>query len=192
MYNLPLLVNYYESYRDELKERVQRGWTPAGEEKLRIVWAITGPYSSSVWDYLVKRGVSVPYWHFGGAERDFGRIPGYGDVSEFGRKLSPIEEEAKMLLYNSWAGDGERWIRDTIKNCRDFKADGLVLFEQTGCMPVNGLGQIVVDRLEKEIGIPAWRFEGRQLLGRTERSEAEFMAGLEAFINLCFERKKGS
>ncbi len=187
--NPEMIVEYYESYRDELRERAARGWSPVGEEKLRIVWAITGPYGSNVWDYLVERGVSVPYWHYGGAERNFAK-PTYGDLTEFGRKLTPLEEEARMALYNSWAGDAERWIKDTLAACRDFKADGLVLFEQTGCVPVQGLGQILVNRLTREVGIPAWRIEGRQLIGRTERVDAEFMSGLEAFINLCFAEKR--
>jgi benzoyl-CoA reductase/2-hydroxyglutaryl-CoA dehydratase subunit BcrC/BadD/HgdB len=93
-----------------------------------------------------------------------------------------------MMMYNSWAGCGERWLKDTLNGCKDFKADGLVLFEQTGCMPVYGIGQMVVDRLNKEMGIPTWRVEGRQLLGRTERTNADFMAGLEAFVNLCMSR----
>ncbi len=186
--NPSLIVKYYQSYRDELRARVERGFSPVGEEKLRIVWAISGPYGSNIWDYLAERGVSVPYWHFGQAARIFYK-PYYGDVTEFGRKLSLLEEEARIMLYNSWAGTGERWIRDTIFPCQEFQADGLVLFEQTGCQPVQGLDQLVVERLEKEMGIPAWRIEGRQLLGRSERTEAEFMVGLEAFINLCFDRK---
>lgn len=188
--NPSLLVEYYENYRDELRERVERGFVPVGEEKLRIVWAITGPYGSNVWDYLAERGVSVPYWHYGSARNVF-VMPNYGDAAEFGRKLNPLEEEARMMLYNSWGGSGERWIRDTIFVCREFQADGLVLFEQTGCQPVLGMGQLVEERLKEEMGIPAWRVEGRQLLGHSERTEAEFIAGLEAFISLCFERKKG-
>jgi hypothetical protein len=183
------LVEYYESYANELRERVKKGFSPVGEEKLRIVWAISGPYGSNIWDYLAERGVSVPYWHFGQAARIWYK-PFYGDETEFGRKLNPLEEEARAMLYNSWAGGGERWINDTLSACRDFKADGLVLFEQTGCMQVHGLSQLIVDRLEKETGIPAWRVEGRMLLGRSERSEADFMAGLASFVNQCFDRKK--
>ncbi len=187
--NPELITEYYESYRDELQERVKTGFVPVGEEKLRIVWAISGPYGSNIWDYLAERGVSVPYWHYGQAARNFFK-PTYGDTTEFGRKLTPLEEGARQMMYNSWAGNGERWIKDTLFACQEFQADGLVIFEQTGCQPVLGLGQLTADRLEKEIGIPAWRIEGRMLLGRTERTEDEFMSGLEAFINLCFERKK--
>ncbi len=186
----PMLVKYYETYRDELQERVARNFSPVGEEKLRIIWGITGPYGSNIWDYLAGRGVSVPFWHYGQAYRNFA-MPFIGDETEFGRKLNPLEEAAREMIYNSWAGSGERWIRDTIVTCREFRADGFVQFEQTGCEPVLGIGQIVGEHLEKELGIPSWRVEGRQLLGRTERSSAEFMAGLEAFIDLCFERKKG-
>lgn len=188
--NPAMLVEYYESYRDELRSRVERGYTPVGEEKLRIVWAISGPYGSNVWDFLAERGVSVPYWHYGVSPRCFFK-PIYGDTSEFGKRLSPIEEEARIMLHNSWGGSGERWISETILNCQEFQADGLVLFEQTGCMPVQGISQILAERLEAELGVPAWRVEGRQLLGRSQRTEAEFQAGLEAFINRCFEKKRG-
>ena len=184
------MVEYYESYAKELRARVVRGWTPVGEEKLRIVWAITGPHGSNIWDYLVERGVSVPFWHYVGALTRF-YMPNFGDESEFGKKLSPLEEVARRELYNSWAGDGERWIRDTIFVCKEFQADGLVLYEQTGCQPILGIDQLLAERLEAETGIPSWRVEGRMVLGRSERSNAEFMTGLEAFVNLCFDRKKG-
>ncbi len=184
------LVQYYESYRDELRTRAEKGFLPVGEERLRIVWSISGPYGSSVWDYLAKRGVSVPFWHYGAAQRNF-IMPTYGDRLEFGKSLNPLEEEARMMLYNSWGGNGERWIRDTISACKDFKADGLVQFEQTGCQPIQGLPELVANRVAAELDIPTWRVEGRQLLGRSQRAEAEFMSGLEAFINLCLERKKG-
>lgn len=183
------VVRYYEAYRDELKERAAKKFSPVGEEKMRIVWAITGPYGSGVWDYLAGRGISVPFWQYGQAYRNFA-LPIYGDTTEFGRKLDPIEEEARTMLFNAWGGTGERWISNTIAACRDFKAEGLVLFEQTGCQPVLGLGQMTMQRAEKELGIPAWCVEGRMLLGHSERTETEFMAGLESYVNLCFERQK--
>ncbi len=184
-------VAYYEAYRDELRERAGRGFIAVGEERLRIVWGITGPYGSGVWDYLAGRGVSVPFWHYGGADRIFA-MPMIGESGEFGKKLSPLEEVARTIMYNSWGGDGERWLRDTVRVCRDFKADGFVYFDQTGCQPVLGLGELNRQRLEKELDIPTWYVEGRMLLGRTERTEADFMAGLESFVNLCFTRKKGN
>lgn len=184
-----LIVEYYESYRDELRERADRGWTPVGEEKLRIVWAITGPYGSDIWKYLAGQGVSIPFWQFGAAPRDFW-MPIEGDETEFGKTLSPLEEEARTMLYNSWGGIGERWIRDTVSVCKDFKADGLVLFEQTGCFPVSGIGQILAKRVESEAGLPAWRVEGRQLLSGGERDNAQFMTGLEAFVDLCLQKKR--
>ncbi len=184
-----VMVDYYEAYRDELKERVKRGFVPVGEEKLRIVWGITGPYGSNVWDYLASRGVSVPFWHYGQALRNFA-MPFTGDEMEFGRRLKPLEEVSRFMLYNSWAGDGERWIRDTVHSCKEFKADGFVYFDQTGCQPVLGLAELVKTRLEQELGIPMWYVEGRMLLGRSERTNTEFMAGLESFLNLCFNRKQ--
>ncbi len=189
--NPSLLLEYYESYRDELKSRINRGFSPVGDEKLRILWSITGPFGGKVWDYLISRGVSVPYWHFGGGPREY-YMPFYGDTFEYGRKLSPLEEEARVMSYNSWGGGGERWIQDTIAACKQFRADGLVLFEQTGCMPVHGINQILAQKLEEELGIIAWRVEGRMLLGQTERTQNEFMAGLESFINRCFDRKRAN
>ncbi len=183
-----LIVEYYERYRDELTDRAARGWSPVGEEKLRIVWAITGPYGSNIWDYLAERGVSVPYWHYGAAATEFYK-PIHGGA-DFAGKLTPLQREAWAQLYNSWGGTGERWTHDTIHAGKEFQANGIVLFEQTGCQPMVGIGELVKRRIEQELDIPVWRVEGRQLLGRSERVESEFMSGLEAFINLCFERKK--
>ncbi|MBI2957925.1 MAG: 2-hydroxyacyl-CoA dehydratase [Chloroflexi bacterium] len=187
--NPSLIIEYYERYRDELRERVAKNYSPVGEEKLRIVWAISGPYGSGMWDYLAQTGVAMPYFLFGSSRDNF-VMPHYGDTSDYGRELKPLEEEARKTLYNSWGGGGERWIRDSVFACQEFKADGLVLFEQTGCQPVLGLGQLLTQRLKERYPIPVWSVEGRQLLGRSEGVEAEFMSGLAAFVNLCHERKK--
>lgn len=183
-----LLAVYYEAYRDELKEKVARGYTPVGEEKLRLVWSISGPHDSSIWDYLVKRGVSLPYWHQGGSPRAY-VLPFTGDQTEFGRRLTPMEEEIRTWTRMSWGGTAERWLNDIIPCCKESHADGLVMFEEQGCQPMIGMCKLTADLVEKELGIPVWRVEGRQLLGHTERENAEFLAGLEAFVNLCFERK---
>ncbi len=49
-----------------------------------------------------------------------------------------------------------------------------------------------MERLEKEMDSPARRVEGRMLMRRSARTEAELWAGLEAFVNyVSIERRDG-
>lgn len=182
-------VDYYRAWRDEMRERVAKGYGALPEEKLRFLWAVTGPFYFNPFDLLAKRGVAVPALQFGLMTRWYGAQFGYfGDETEYGRKLSPLEEQARMLNGNSWGGLGETWIRSTLDLCQDLKIDGMVYFMQLGCTATSGLGRVVAERAEKELGIPTLLLEGRQL-DPLYKSQQECEAQLDMFVDLCLSRK---
>lgn len=90
----------------------EKGVGTVSEEKLRVMWAISGPFYSDPFRFLEERGVSVPYWHIGAGSRISGcRYPNYGDESEYGRKLTPFEEEAGSSTARpgvDWGTAGQR------------------------------------------------------------------------------------
>lgn len=183
-------VEFYKIYRDEVSERAEKGIGAVAEEKLRLMWAVSGPYYSDPFEILAKRGVSIPVFHIGISPRIAGLFPIYGDERDFGEKpTNPLEEEARLLNYNAFAGLGNsRWIESIIWISRDLKLDGIVHFNQVGCTACTPLAKIVADRAEEELGIPTLLIEGRHL--NTEGfDQADFNRRLEEFVDICLDNK---
>lgn len=182
-------LNYFEAWRDEMMARAEKGIGVLEEEKLRLLWVVTGPFYFNPFIVLAKRGVAVPALQFGWMTRVFGiQYYNFLDEEEYGRKLTPLEEQARLLNSNSWAVLGETWVNDTLEACRNLKVDGMVYYVQIGCTASAGLGRIVAEEAEKQLGIPTLLMEGRQLDAQF-KSQAECEQELEAFVDLCLSRK---
>ncbi len=182
-------LEYARIFRDEMYERAEKGRGTVKEEKLRVMWAVTGPYYSDPFALMAKRGVSMPWFQFGMARRDYKVACGgnYGDEKEFGRKLSPLEEEARAHMFNSWASVGSRWVDDTIYVCRDLKIDALINYQQRGCAATLNLSKLLSDAAERELGISTLHIEGSNL--DTKYNRTEFEDRINSFIDICFARK---
>ncbi len=181
-------VEYFRTYRDEVEEMAQKK-TPK-EEQLRILWAVTAPINADLFGFLEKKGVSVPFFQYGFAGRYYGAKYGvYGDVTEYGRRLTPIEEEARMLNCNSFHGLASRWVGDTVEICRDLRIDGIVNFTQVGCTAILGIERLLSDAAERELGIPTLQLEGRMLDAR-EYDQTRFEDALEDFVDMCLSKKE--
>lgn len=178
-------LNYFAAWRDEMMERAEKGVGVLENEKLRLLWVVTGPFYFNPFQVLARRGVAVPALQFGWMPRMYGiKYANYGDESEYGRKLSPLEEQARLLNSNGWAGLGETWVNDTLDVCRDLKVDGMVYYVQIGCTASAGLGRVAAERAERELGIPTLLLEGRQLDSHF-KSQEECERELETFVDLC-------
>lgn len=182
-------AEYWRVFADEMKERAAKNYGVLEDEKLRFLWAVTGPFYFNPFELLAKRGVAVPALQFGVMSRWFGAEFGFvGDETEYGRKLTPLEELARFLNGNTWAGIGDRWINGTLNMAHELKCDGIVYFLQLGCSASGGVQRIIAERAEKELGIPTLLLQGRQL-DPFYKSQQESEAELNAFIDLCLSKK---
>lgn len=182
-------LRYFVAWRDEMMERAEKGVGVLEEEKLRLLWVVTGPFYFNPFRVLAERGVAVPALQFGWMTRMFGiKYHNFGDETEYGRKLSPLEEQARFLNSNSWGVLGETWVVDTLDACRNLKVDGMVYYSQIGCTASAGLGRMVAERAERELNIPTLIMEGRQLDAHF-KSQQECEAELNTFVDLCLSRK---
>lgn len=186
------MLKYLKEYRDELYERAEKSIGRMREERVRINWTCVGlNYDADIYKWMGDQGVSIPLYQYGIAARTYLACPwlkGYGDETEFGRRLSPLEEEAKFWLQNSWNGRGERWIRDVLWTARDLECDGIVHMLQTGCRQVIGLSKLLADAAERELGIPVLNVECRGIVPEGY-STNEWRQKLSGFFDLCEMRK---
>ncbi|MDP6180794.1 MAG: 2-hydroxyacyl-CoA dehydratase family protein, partial [Desulfatiglandales bacterium] len=82
-------LEYFKAWHDEMYERAEKGFGAVENERLRVLWAVSGPFYANPFALLEKRGVSIPWFQFDAAARFSGIIYGYyGDEKEYGRKLS--------------------------------------------------------------------------------------------------------
>ncbi len=183
-------LDYCKMYRDELFERADKGTEGASEEKLRVAWLATGPYGRSTFDLLVKKGVSLVWFHYGAAAHSFGVIKSdYGDML-YGQKLTPLEELVRMRQWsaNTWGGTSEDWLDTLVQICRELKVDAVVDFLQVGCVVTKNLKRVTAQRLRQELNIPTLDLEGREFFG-TEAATIEMNKRLEEFLDLCIANK---
>lgn len=187
--NPELAVEYFQAWRDETVERAEKGIGGVKEEKLRFLWTVSGPFYFDPFPLLNRQGVAVPYFHYGMGGRMWGVLyPNYGDETLLGRKLSPLEDMARFVMYNSWAGLGTRWLTDTLRVARDLKVDGIVNFVQVGCTAISGLNTMLAEASERELGIPTINIEGR-MLDASFFDQTGFETRMGVFIDTCLARK---
>ncbi len=183
-------IEFLRTCRDELGERVASGKGPYPEERLRLLWAGQSHelQAYSPYKMLMERRVAIPLVLVGGVPRLIGmRCPPIGEVSEYGVKLSLLQEEARTLDSSYWGGPGKRWVNGTLEAARDIGAHGIIHFLLIGCTPMRGMGSEVAERAEKELGIPTLNVEGRQI-DRAYMSQGQFEEILLPFIDKCFDR----
>lgn len=182
-------VEYMRIYVEEVGERVEKGWGAAQpEERLRLLWSVAGPFYADPFSWLEQRGVSIPAAEMTTYNGWFsGREAIWGDPWK-GRKLSPLEEEARQYDF-VWGRLGEKWVETNLHSCRDLHLDGIIYFLQWGCPTTNNLGKVVSDVAEKELGIPTLLIEGR-MLESSVYDEKDFYAKLMDFIDVCLWRKE--
>ncbi len=187
--NMQKANEYLRAMRDELGERVASGKGPYPEERLRLLWAGISHELQALdpSKLLLERKVALPLTVVGESVRILGlRTEPYGGVSEYGVKLSPLQEEARTLDNNTWGGPAQRWVNDTLDMARGIGAHGILHFLQMGCTPMRGMGTALSDRAEKELGIPILNIEGRQI-DKDYMTEEKFEEILSPFIDKCFD-----
>ena len=174
----------------EMQKRAERGQGGVPNERLRVAWMATGPYGRPMFDLLTEKGVSIPWFHYGGAPSLFGvlKYDERFDSSQYEKKLTTLERVAKIAHFSMWAQQGDYWIDPLIKVCKELKIDAVVNFLQPGCVVTKGLRKIISDRVKEEVGIPVLDLEGRQQFN-TPSGHEEMRRSVSEFVDFCIENK---
>lgn len=182
-------VDYFRESYLELEKRAASGESPLnGPEKFRVLWTATAPFYSDPFGYLEKHGCAVPVYEEGTGCATY-YVPGEGKQF-FGHDLeNPIQEEAATLLWDHWAGTAERRIWEVAMRCRQLDIDGIVHFEQGGCVACNGSARVMGERIEQELGIPSLYIRG-WCQDVEKHDEKAFETELGEWLEISVSRKK--
>lgn len=182
----PRMLEYAEAAWKELQDRVERGIGALPEEKLRVYWLVTAPFFTDIFTFLASRGVATPLYEVGAGTPIRRKM---GDDMQYGRHLTPLEEEAAELLTRAWGGPAEWRANEILTRCREFDIDGLIHCQQPGCVACAGSWRIVAERARDELGIPSLYLDlACQDVERYDQQRIEGM--LNDFVDMCL-RKKG-
>ncbi|HEX77551.1 MAG TPA: 2-hydroxyacyl-CoA dehydratase [Dehalococcoidia bacterium] len=193
LYDDPMMVDYFRSFRDELKERAEQGKSVLkdGVERFRVYWMCSAPFYEDPFSFLEERGCAVPCYEEGPGAPSRYAVRDYEDAERrFGRALRhPLEEEAGVLVTCHWGNVAERRIQEVLRNSQRLGIEGIVHFMQPGCLPCNNMAKVLGERAEKELGIKNIYIEG-WCQDMEKHDEAEFEAKLADWLNLCLAEKE--
>ncbi|MBN1192023.1 MAG: 2-hydroxyacyl-CoA dehydratase [Dehalococcoidales bacterium] len=179
-------LEYMRLRTEEIEEQADKGI--GRDEKLRALWIWVAPFYANFFPVLMSRNVSLPAVVSGATGWHSGRRGTVGDEKEFGRKLSPLEEEARMLIGWSWRGQGPMWEDEILWSCQDLKCDAIIYFQFTGCKLTSHMARLVADRAERELGVPTLIIPGRSMYP-TSLPASEFESRLAEFLDMVIAQK---
>ena len=182
----PRLPDYYRQFRDELQARVKAGYNAYPGEKYRIIWLGELFNYADPFSILEKDGLICPVYEEGPGISSGRRIMEFD--KQYGKKLSPLEEEARAFASAHWGGPVEWRLNDALKWATIFRADGAIHMTQPGCSTCAGSAQIMAEQLESKLGIPTLIIEGH-IQDFKKYNQAEVENKLEDFKDMLIQRK---
>lgn len=136
-------VGIYRSMAKELEKRVEKKFTPLGEEKYRLLWLHIRPYfRNSLFNYLeMQQKASVAF-------EEFNHI--YWPELD---PEQPFQSVAKRLVSNLTNGPIDGYADLLLDLARKYKVDGALHYAHWGCRWNYGRLRVIKDAFQKK-GIP--------------------------------------
>jgi hypothetical protein len=179
----PKVLKFWQTRMEELGERVAKGYKK--EEELRFLWIWPPPPHLDVFGIMERLKISFVMW--GTPIGVFnGSFPNWGDEEQFGRKLTPLEEEARFALGELIRA--KKWAEEVVWMCRELSCDAIVYYQLSGCLHVGSLSRLIADTAERELGIPTMILKGRTL-DPSDMPPAEFESRMTEFADMVLARK---
>jgi benzoyl-CoA reductase/2-hydroxyglutaryl-CoA dehydratase subunit BcrC/BadD/HgdB len=170
--NEPGGLEYLRAFRDEVRERIEKRIFPVPNEKLRIMWVVSAPIYVDIFKILERYNASMPLY----VQATTGGMWGLGP-KEYHEEGSP------------WGGPAHKWVNQLVEMAKEVKIDGVIYYQNTGCIINRCCSKMVVDGIEKEVGIPTLLLEGTML--NPERFDLHHdEESLEEFLALCLNQKE--
>jgi hypothetical protein len=182
------ILEFWRMRVEELEERVAKGVDK--KEELRILWVMPMPRyaEETVFPLMEELGVSVPALIFPTWFYWYGNRTLWGNDEEFGRKLTPIEEEARGAIYCGSATGSLKMAKDVIWMCQDLKCDAIIC--QQTCLHFGSSAKLIADKAEKELGVPTLIL-CTDFLDPAAMPLPEYVSRIKEFVDIAKNRKQG-
>jgi len=168
-------VRILESYADEKKKKVKRGFADI-EAKKRVLWLHLRPYfSGSIINMLEEEFKAVVV-----AEEINTPVHQRLDIAH------PWESIARKMLDQIWSGPIENRLHNIRRIIESHRIDGVVQFLHWGCRQSNAAVRMIRDTVA-EYGIPFLELDG-DCVDPRNCSEGQYRTRIEAFIEIMDRR----
>jgi benzoyl-CoA reductase/2-hydroxyglutaryl-CoA dehydratase subunit BcrC/BadD/HgdB len=176
-------LQYSQQCLEEIREKVAKRVGAAPEEKHRILFLYLGPY----FDMDILRWM----------EEEHGAMVVMDPLSawSFNEPMDPrqpIESLAKKFFYRTvsrqFFGPLNPFIEETLRDAREFRADGAIFFGNIGCTQGCATSRPLRDALQKHLNIPTLIIDVDNI-DPTFSPPEEVKEKLEGFFELLTERK---
>jgi benzoyl-CoA reductase/2-hydroxyglutaryl-CoA dehydratase subunit BcrC/BadD/HgdB len=179
-----LTVETFERLRDELKERVESGFSVVENERLRLLWIGVPPLSDfKLLNYPEKHGAVV-------AKSMIEFLTGFDHDPALIDPEKPLASIARAHLMNPINPASASWLDYFVKTVRDFKIDGVISVVQRSCSMIPCLQRMTKEAIYRESGIPTLVFDLDGLDSR-DYDEAAVKASIDSFIETLLVKKGG-
>jgi hypothetical protein len=178
------VLEFWKQRVKDIETRIAQGGNK--NEKLRILWLNPFPLYMDLFGLLDKLGVSMLMWIPPLAPLNGWRA-NWGDEKEFGRKLTPLEEEARFMFGDIYGT--KEWADEVVWMSKDLKVDAIVYFQLVGCIHIGGPFRMVADVVEKELGLPTLILPGGRLYDSASLPPAEVESRITDFVDMVLARK---
>lgn len=175
-------VAFYETIRDEIKERAQNG---VEKENYRLLFLFLPPaFEMKLLDWMERghraRSVMEPFIFY------------WADEGERMDPKKPLESLAKKAFYRSLVrqmhGPADYVLQDVTKLAEEFQAEGMVYFAHIGCRQACALIRTVRDSLQTKLDIPTLVVDCDVMDPSLTNSE-ELRDRFERFFEILEDRK---
>ncbi|MGD9116684.1 MAG: 2-hydroxyacyl-CoA dehydratase family protein [Dehalococcoidia bacterium] len=178
------VLEFWKQRVKDTEARIAQGGNK--NEKLRILWLNPIPLYMDLFSLLDDLGISMITWIPPLAVLNGWRAK-WGDEKEFGRKLTPLEEEARFMFADIYGT--KEWADEVVWMCKELKCDAVVYYQLVGCIHIGAPFRMVADTVKEQLGLPTLVMPGR-LYDPTIMPAAEIEDRLRMFADSILAGKK--
>ena len=177
-------MDIFERYRDELKERVEKGFGVVEDEKLRLMWIGMPPLCDfKLLNYPERHGAVV-------AKSMLEFLTGFNLDPDLMDPEKPLHSIARAQLASP-ANPLYRSVIDyLVKATRDYQIDGVISVVKCTCGFLPGMQRIAKEAIYEATGVPSLVFDLDGVDVR-EYDPAATKDNLDSFIETLLARKGG-
>ena len=172
-------VDYLESLKAELEERVDNGIAAVEPERFRVMWSSFGPF----WDPGLMAFMQQKYGAVSVCEvlqRWRGEANWVLDPDD---PLGNLAYRTQLAPGNCQYSPSIDWAGEVVEQARKYKADGAIFNNNWGCKQAAGLGPIIRDELLHRCGVPTVTL-AVDVIDATFTSRAEVVSELDNFFEM--------
>jgi benzoyl-CoA reductase/2-hydroxyglutaryl-CoA dehydratase subunit BcrC/BadD/HgdB len=177
-------VDFLESMKAELEERIANGVGAVPQERFRVIWSAFTPF----WDTGLMAFMQQKYGAVSVTEvlqRWRGKADWMIDPDD---PIACLAYRTQMAPGNCQYSPSPDWAGQVVEQARKFKADGAIFNNNWGCKQAAGLGPMVRDELMRQCKVPTLTLNV-DVIDATFTSRAEVEAQMDSFFEMIESSK---